>query len=120
MAQWLTFALPLQGAQVRSLVRELRSHRLCCTAKKNTKKTTTTKKNDSSRNSRASGEITIGLELYPVPELSKLTSHIQRTGAQGSQARRRNKNYPYWKERVKLSVLIILFIEYPRDPHNEY
>ena len=88
--------------------------------KKHKTTTTTTTKNDSSRNNRASGEITIDLELYPVPELSKLTSHIQRTGAQGSQARRRNKNYPYWKERVKLSVLIILFIEYPRDPHNEY
>ena len=32
------FAFPLQGAQVKSLVRELRSHMLCVAAKKKKKK----------------------------------------------------------------------------------
>ena len=32
------FAFPLQGAQVQSLVRELRSHMLCVAAKKKKKK----------------------------------------------------------------------------------
>ena len=35
MVQWLGLCLPLQVARVQSLVRELRSHKLCGVAKNN-------------------------------------------------------------------------------------
>ena len=37
VVQWLRLVLPVQGAQVRSLVRELGSHMLCGAAKKKKK-----------------------------------------------------------------------------------
>ena len=35
MVQWLRICLPMEGTQVQSLVRELRSHKPCGMAKKN-------------------------------------------------------------------------------------
>ena len=65
MVQWLRLHLPVQGVQVRSLVRELRSHLLHGVAKSKIK---TTKKTQGAREREARDGEAVG-RATPIPPL---------------------------------------------------